>query len=201
MVVYASRGFTLATKITVSRLLLVPVFAVCLVYGRPDIGFIVFGLACLGDALDGYIARSREEYSSLGATLDPMADKLLMFSAYVLMGMNGRVPAWLAILIICRDVLISAGYLSFYLTHGFISPEPSRLGKYTTAAQMITIVFALLVWAMGAEASLAVSALYYLTGALTAISGVHYSFFVGARMLARDPGREQAGGRPPAAES
>jgi cardiolipin synthase len=198
MVVYASRGFTLATKITVSRLLLVPVFAVCLVYGRPDIGFIVFGLACLGDALDGYIARSREEYSSLGATLDPMADKLLMFSAYVLMGMNGRVPAWLAILIICRDVLISAGYLSFYLTHGFISPEPSRLGKYTTAAQMITIVFALLVWAMSAEASLAVSALYYLTGALTAISGVHYSFFVGARMLARDPGRDQAGGGPPA---
>lgn len=200
MAVNASRGFTLATKITVLRLLLVPVFAVCMVYRRPGLGFIVFGLACLGDALDGYIARSREEYSSLGATLDPMADKLLMFSAYVLMGMNGQVPAWLAILIICRDVLISAGYLSFYLTHGFITPEPSRLGKYTTAAQMITIVFALLAWAMGVEASLAMGALYYLTGALTAISGIHYSFFVGARMLARGSGRNQADDRPPATE-
>jgi cardiolipin synthase len=201
MAVNASRGFTLATKITVMRLLMVPVFAVCMVYRRPGLGFIVFGLACLGDALDGYIARSREEYSSLGATLDPMADKLLMFSAYVLMGINGQIPAWLAILIICRDVLISAGYLSYYLTHGFITPEPSRLGKYTTAAQMITIVFALLVWTMDAGASLAMSALYYLTGALTAISGVHYSFFVGARMLAGNSGRDQTGGRPPVAES
>ena len=200
MAVNTSRGFTLATKITVLRRLMVPGFAVCMVYRRPGLGFIVFGLACLGDALDGYIARSREEYSSLGATLDPMADKLLMFSAYVLMGMNGQIPAWLAILIICRDVLISGGYLSFYLTHGFITPEPSRLGKYTTAAQMITIVFALLAWTLGSEASMAMDALYYLTGTLTAISGIHYSFFVGARMLAKNSDSDQTGGRPPVAE-
>ncbi len=190
------RGLTLPNKITVSRALLVPVFAVCLVYRRPGLGLIIFFLASAADALDGYLARTRGESTALGATLDPVADKLLMFSAYLIMGMNGMIPAWLAILVISRDALISAGYLSLYLTLGFITPEPSRLGKITTVSQISSMVLALIVWTMGGEAHWGLAPLYYLTGALTAASGVHYTFFVGGRMLSRGGAGGAAKGHP-----
>ena len=115
MNVDTTRAFTLANKITISRLLLVPVFTICLVYRRPGFALALFIMASLADALDGYLARSRRERTFLGAMLDPMADKLLMFSAYVMMGINGLIPPWLSIVVISRDILISIGYLSLYI--------------------------------------------------------------------------------------
>jgi CDP-diacylglycerol--glycerol-3-phosphate 3-phosphatidyltransferase len=186
----ASRGLTLANKITISRLLLVPVFVACLIYRRPGPGLVIFLLASVADTLDGYLARSQGEHTALGAMLDPMADKLLMFSAYVIMAAYGLIPAWLAITVIGRDIVISAGFLWLYLAKGFVIPAPTPLGRTTTVTQVLSMVFALLVWAAGGEVfwapiHWALTFLYFLTGTLTAASGIHYFIFVGGRMASR----------------
>ncbi|MFP6888624.1 MAG: CDP-alcohol phosphatidyltransferase family protein [Nitrospinota bacterium] len=194
-----TRSLTLANKITVARLLLVPVFAICLVYRRPGLALALFFVAGLADALDGYLARTRHEGTVLGAMLDPMADKLLMFSAYVIMGMNGLIPSWLSIVVISRDILISLGYLSLYIAVGFITPAPTYLGKITTVAQVTAMVCALIAWTMGTSDTRVLLLAYIPAGALTALSGFHYSFFVAGRMLSqRDAGRQTKENHSPA---
>ena len=134
---------TLATKITLGRALLVPAFAISLAYHRLDWALFFFLLASLADAVDGHLARRRGEMTELGAMLDPIADKLLMTAAYVLMGASGEIPAWLAVLVVSRDVLLCLGCLMLFMTVGFIAPSPSLLGKATTALQMLAVLAAL----------------------------------------------------------
>lgn len=178
-----TRGFNLANKITISRLLLVPVFAIFLIYQRPGFSLALFIMASLADALDGYLARSRQERTVLGAILDPTADKLLMFSAYLIMGINGLIPPWLSIVVISRDILISIGYLSLYIAVGFIMPTPTYLGKITAVAQVISMVCALLALTVGAGDRWELLLAYLPAGVLTVLSGFHYSFFVARRLL------------------
>lgn len=187
-----TRAFTLANRITIIRLLLVPVFTICLVYQRPGFALALFIIASLADALDGYLARSRRERTGLGAILDPMADKLLMFSAYVMMGINGLIPPWLSIVVISRDILISIGYLSLYIAVDFIMPTPTYLGKITTVAQVISMVCALLAWTVGAGDRWELLLAYLPAGVLTVLSGFHYSFFVAGRLLFQRTGSKQA---------
>ncbi|MDA0999533.1 MAG: CDP-alcohol phosphatidyltransferase family protein [bacterium] len=188
MPINGTTGLTVATKITVTRILLIPVFVICLVYRRPGLALVVFALASLADAVDGHLARRRGEKTELGAMLDPMADKLLMFSAYIVLGRMGEIPPWLSIFVISRDVIISLGFLVLFLTVGFVTPRPSLLGKATTALQMLSIIAGLLAYAARIPGT-PLLPLYILTGGLTVISGLHYTFFVGARMLAQ---RERA---------
>ncbi len=185
MATNGARGFTLATKITVTRMLLSPIFVICLVYQRSGLALLVFIIASLADAVDGHLARRRGEMTALGAMLDPIADKLLMFSAYIVMGANGQIPLWLSVVVVSRDVLICVGCLTLFMTVGFITPAPSLLGKSTTAAQMITVIAALTASAGGAKTSIAPLALFVLTGGLTIASGLHYIFFGGARMMSQ----------------
>ncbi len=183
-------GLTLANKITISRVLLVPVFVACLIYRHPGLGLIIFLLASVADVMDGYLARSQGEPTALGAMLDPMADKLLMFSAYVIMAAYGLIPAWLAITVIGRDIVISTGFFWLYLAKGFVTPAPTHLGRTTTVTQVLSMVFVLLAWTANTGTPWALTLLYFLTGALTAASGVHYAFFVGGRTLSRREGPE-----------
>lgn len=178
-------SLTLATKITLGRVLLVPAFAISLAYHWPEWALVLFLLASLADAVDGHLARRRGEMTSLGAMLDPIADKLLMTTAYVLMGALGEIPPWLAVLVVCRDVLLCLGCLMLFMTVGFITPAPSILGKATTALQMLAVLATLAAGAAGGSGGAALPPLFTLTGALTAASGVHYLFFVGARMIAQ----------------
>ncbi len=193
----AAQGLTLANKITVTRVLLVPVFVICLIYSRPGLALAIFILVCSADAVDGYLARSRDEKTELGAMLDPMADKLLMFSAYVVMGIYGFIPAWLAIFVISRDVLISLGFLALYMTLGAVAPAPTMLGKTTTVAQMLATGFALLAWVIGAGNQTWLLIFYIPAGTLTIVSGLHYIFIVGGRMISQKGGNTPAKENPP----
>ena len=102
----ASNRLTLATKITLVRVFLIPVFVMCLAYKKPVIALTVFIIAGVADGVDGYIARLRGEMTSLGAMLDPIADKLLMFTAYIMMGVTGQIPIWLAIVVVSMGLSV-----------------------------------------------------------------------------------------------
>ena len=187
----ASNRLTLATKITLVRVFLIPVFVMCLAYKKPGIALIVFIIAGVADGVDGYIARRRGEMTELGAMLDPIADKLLMFTAYMMMGISEQIPIWLAVSVVSRDLLLSIGCLMLFMTVGFQTPSPSMLGKTTTTAQMITAGAALLAAALRAETNVVLLSTYLITCALTLASGIHYLFFVGTRMIYEKPDDEK----------
>ena len=196
----ASNKLTLATKITLARVLLIPAFLTCLAYRRAGTALAVFIVACAADGVDGHIARRRGEKTALGAMLDPIADKLLMFAAYMMMGISGQIPPWLAIVVVSRDLLLCIGCLALFMTVGFQTPSPSLLGKAATTVQMITAGAALLAAALEAGESAVMLSLFLIACALTIASGVHYLFFVGARMIHQKQGG-QTGKSTPTAQS
>jgi CDP-diacylglycerol--glycerol-3-phosphate 3-phosphatidyltransferase len=149
-----SRRVTLANRITLVRLILIPVFNVLVVVYKGDEPWIryaalsVFLVASVSDALDGFVARAYNQKTRLGAVLDPLADKLLLNLAFVFLAVNENfaepVPQWVPVLILSRDVIIVMGS---YLINEFYGPlrvRPRISGKATTALQMASIVAVLL---------------------------------------------------------
>jgi CDP-diacylglycerol---glycerol-3-phosphate 3-phosphatidyltransferase len=137
--------WTVSNQLTVSRVLLIPLFVVAF-YIPGDVGYIsattLFALASLTDWLDGYLARSRNEITAFGRFLDPVADKLLVATALVLLVEAGRAPALLAAIIIGREIVISA--LREWLAQVSSIVHVSILGKWKTGVQMVAIVCLLL---------------------------------------------------------
>jgi len=142
----------LANRITIFRILLIPFFIACLLYldhTRPYlklIAAIIFAVAALTDAIDGGIARSRDQITELGVALDPIADKLLISSAFISLSiiknvpLDMHIPAWAVVSVVSRDVIIVIGALLIYFLKGSIKIEPSWLGKLTAFCQMIAIL-------------------------------------------------------------
>jgi len=168
--------FTLANQLTLLRLLLIPFFALAILGGHYDWGLGILLAAALTDFLDGLLARRLEQRTALGTTLDPIADKLLLSTSFIVLAVRGAVPWWLSILVLSRDVLILVTALALILGTGFRTFPPSLLGKACTAAQVVTVVAAViaqlapvapLVWTK--------NVLLWLTAALTVVSGVHYA--------------------------
>lgn len=139
---------TIANQLTFLRLLLIPAFVLCVVYGRFGWALITFVVAGATDALDGLIARKANQRTSLGAWLDPAADKLLLVSTFVVLtlpnlGLPNRVPLWLTILIISRDIAIVLTVAVVNLAVGPRTFRPSPLGKLATALFIVTCVVVL----------------------------------------------------------
>jgi len=146
----------LANKITIVRILLIPFFITCFIYYSPERDFLrfialaIFTISVLTDAIDGYIARRYYQKTKLGTVLDPLADKLLIISAFICLSMVAalpqelRIPPWVSIVVISRDILIVLGFLIMHMLIGEIEIKPSILGKITTASQMITVIVVLL---------------------------------------------------------
>lgn len=138
---------TLANVFTMARLVLIPVFGFLWARGQVEEALWVFVAAAVTDILDGLIARYFNQYSRLGAILDPAADKLLLLVSYLVGAMVGAVPIWMAALVIGRDVLVAAGAGLFaWVLRGRHDPEewqPSRIGKYTMFTQSLAIALAL----------------------------------------------------------
>lgn len=146
----------LANKITIIRILLIPFFIACLIYYTPEadylrfIALVIFVISVLTDAIDGYVARKYYQKTRLGTFLDPMADKLLLVSAYISLSMivtmpqEFRIPAWVLIIVITRDMLLVMGAIIIHMIKGEIEIKPMLIGKITTAFQMITIIAVLL---------------------------------------------------------
>jgi cardiolipin synthase (CMP-forming) len=169
---------TVANQLTLSRMLLVPAFIILVVYGHFGWALIVFAVAGATDALDGVIARRSGQKSSLGAWLDPMADKLLAISTFIVLtvpglGLSNRLPIWLTVLIISRDVVIVATVAIVNLAVGRRTFRPSIYGKIATATYMLTAVAAMFFNYLGYH-SVIVDLFVYASLAITLISSLHY---------------------------
>lgn len=169
---------TAANQLTLLRLLLVPVFVLCMVYGLPGWALIVFGIAGLTDALDGLIARKTGHPTTLGAWLDPAADKLLLVTTFVMLTIPGlgyanRLPLWLTVLVISRDVGIVLTVAIVNLAVARRTFPPSAPGKVATAIYVLTGIVTLYANYLGETWAL-VGACVYLSLAITLISGGHY---------------------------
>jgi cardiolipin synthase (CMP-forming) len=169
---------TAANQLTLLRLMLVPVFALCMLYGRPGWALVTFLVAGATDALDGLIARRTGQPTTLGAWLDPMADKLLLLTMFVMLtlpglGLANRMPLWLTVLVISRDVAIVLTVAIVNLAVARRTFRPSILGKLATAIYIATGVCALLENYRGVSSPL-VTVFVYLSLAITLVSGFHY---------------------------
>ena len=185
----AGNGLSLANKISVFRILLVPCLVASLVYYRPErdgLRYLSLSLLLVGilsDALDGYIARSKSQQSHLGTILDPIADKLLIISVLISLSTIRalpewmRVPAWFNLIVFSRDALLVTGTVLLFTFTGKITVKASRLGKWTIAGQMAVILAVLL------KVPMKIPMLTLVAG-LTILSGIGY-IRDGTRSLAR----------------
>jgi cardiolipin synthase len=169
---------TFANQLTLLRMLLIPAFVILVVYGYMGWALSVFVTAGLTDALDGLIARRAGQKTSLGAWLDPMADKLLLVTTFVVLampdlGLANRLPVWLTVLIISRDVVIVLTVAIVNLALGPRTFKPSIFGKAATATYILTAIVAMFFNYRGYP-SLVVDAFVYASLAITLISSLHY---------------------------
>jgi cardiolipin synthase len=188
---------TLANQLTFLRLVGVPFFVLAILSSRFDIALALFIAAAVTDLLDGLTARLLRQRTPLGAYLDPAADKLLMTAAFILLTdypsmfkdieMVARLPIWLSVLAISRDIFIVLIALLMYLAYGRTRFEPTVWGKLTTIAEALLIGIYLLANAIG-QTSIALDVAKWTTLALILYSGFHYLFHA-ARMV-RDEGPE-----------
>jgi CDP-diacylglycerol--glycerol-3-phosphate 3-phosphatidyltransferase len=178
----------LPNVLTVVRILAVPVVVVALLDETPNgdaLAAAVFALAALTDGLDGYIARSRDAVTTFGKLMDPLADKLLIVAALVSLVSLGRLAAWVAMVIIAREVAVT-GLRAVAAEQGVVI-SASWLGKVKTALQ-VAAVFALILWE---SSPLGVDLLVYAAVAATVISGADY--FLGLRRRIEEERLRRAG--------
>lgn len=176
----------LPNVITVTRILLIPLFVIFLLREMFGFALVVFTISSISDGLDGLIARYFDQRTEFGAYLDPVADKLLMTTSYVSLAVLTIVPSWLAVIVISRDLLIAIGFALFALTGKQVAVAPSVLGKCTTAAQFLTIILILLHLRFPQVLAL-IAALYWITAALTVTSGFQY-LYIGLNVLQEENG-------------
>jgi CDP-diacylglycerol--glycerol-3-phosphate 3-phosphatidyltransferase len=155
-------GLTLATKVTLARIMGIPAFILLLVYYTMGLArgesheiqriaaLMVFLAVSATDALDGYLARSRGEVTALGRVLDPLADKALLLSGLIILArpalaeLEPHIPVWFTTLVISRDVVLLGGYFLIHHFAGTVHVQPRWSGKIATVLQMATIVWVLL---------------------------------------------------------
>ncbi|WP_417423902.1 CDP-alcohol phosphatidyltransferase family protein [Hoeflea sp.] len=130
---------TLPNFITIARFIMVPVIILAMINGQMVTAFVLFLLAGVSDALDGFIARRFSQKSELGRWLDPAADKFLLVSVFVVLGWLGVLPAWLVILVVFRDGLIVAAVVLSSLMENPVTMRPLLVSKANTTAQIILV--------------------------------------------------------------
>ncbi len=135
---------TLANKITILRIILIPVFIVLFIQGAHPWPAIIFTFTILTDALDGFVARWKKQITPLGSFLDPMGDKLLIFSSYLVAAYFKIIPTWIFIVILSRDIIIVLGWYVINLITTSVEIKPLLLGKLTAVFQMGTMWLILL---------------------------------------------------------
>ncbi len=171
-------ALTPANQLTLLRMLLIPAFVILVVYGYFGWALVVFVAAGLTDALDGVIARRSGQKTTLGAWLDPMADKLLLVTTFIVLtipglGLTNRLPLWLTVVVISRDVVIVLTVTIVNLAIGRRTFRPSIFGKVATAIYILTAVVAMLFNYLGYHSAF-VDLFVWASLAITLISSLHY---------------------------
>ncbi len=171
------------------RILLVPLFVIFLFRDFYDLALLIFAIAAISDVLDGLLARYLNQRTQLGSYLDPVADKLLLASAFIILAVVKMVPGWLSVIVVSRDVLIMLGVVIFSIENVSIAIKPSIASKCTTVVQVSTILFVLLDPAIPG-AYIIRWFLYWLTAGLTITSGFHY-LYIGMNIIQKSPGNNR----------
>ncbi|MGI8494777.1 MAG: CDP-alcohol phosphatidyltransferase family protein [Pyrinomonadaceae bacterium] len=182
----ASGVVTIPNLITFLRMALIPVFAILLFYGLFDLALLTFFFAGVSDGIDGFIARRFNQQSELGTILDPIADKLLMTTAFIIMTLphifpptrHLPVPFWVTASVIGRDVLIVAAAAAIFIMTEFRGFKPSWLGKASTVVQISAVVVILAAAIFPSLQSFYLPTVYTVVAAFAFLSGVHYIFHV-----------------------
>lgn len=169
---------TAANQLTLLRMLLIPAFVILVVYGHLGWALATFLLAGLTDLLDGLLARWTRQRTSLGAWLDPMADKLLLLTTFVVLtlpglGLTNRLPIWLTVLVISRDVVIVLTVAIVNLAVGRRTFRPSIYGKAATGTYILTGIVTLYFNYLE-RPSVLVDVCIYASLAVTLLSSLHY---------------------------
>ncbi|MGX9145535.1 CDP-alcohol phosphatidyltransferase family protein [Mesorhizobium sp. 128a] len=165
---------TIPNLITIMRFVLVPAVVLAMLNMRWDWAFAGFLVAGISDGVDGFIARRFNQHSKLGAYLDPMADKVLLVSVFVVMGFIGELPLWLVVTMVSRDALIiCAVLLSTVMAHP-VEMRPLYVSKANTAAQIVLAAVVLGELALGLHLDPLRPALILLSGVLTVASAAAY---------------------------
>ncbi len=175
--------FSVPNQLTLMRMLLVPFILISMLYGQHQMALYLFLAAAFTDGIDGIVARHFNQQTLLGAYLDPLADKIFLSSAFFVQSLIGRVPWWLTILVLSRDVVIIATAVVTALATHVRSFPPSALGKANTAVQVGTI-FAVLVHNAFPQrwSGPAVELLFWVAAATTVASAVQYALDYSRRM-------------------
>ena len=177
------RFWTVPNQITLLRLGILPFFLIFIAYEDYRYALMVLVLAGCSDGIDGLLARKLNQKSAVGAYLDPMADKLLLSSSFVILAMKKQLAWWLTIMVLSRDIMILTVAAVIILISGYRPFSPSSLGKATTFFQIV-LVFAVVLRAGYPDLGLSLlnQLLVYLVAVLTTISGFHYSFAIARRL-------------------
>jgi cardiolipin synthase len=191
----SSRILTVPNMLTVFRMVLIPVFVTLLFYQRFILALAVFVLAGLTDGLDGLLARRFGQQSQLGTVLDPIADKLLLVTAFIVLSMRSvfpqplpghlPVPFWVTVAVISRDVFIIVGAAAINIMTGFRGFRPSWLGKLNTTVQIVGIAVIMFAASVPYYTGYYLPTVYAVVFALAVLSGLHYIFFA-SRLMNED---------------
>lgn len=165
---------TIPNLITLLRFFLVPAVVFAMLIGRWDWALAGFVAAGVSDGVDGFIARQFNQRSELGAYLDPIADKLLLVTVFVVLGYMGQLPLWLVLAVVSRDALIVGGVILATIIGNPVAMKPLLVSKANTLAQILLATLVLAEQSFGTVFWLLGPGLVYLTGILTLASGAAY---------------------------
>lgn len=189
-----ARLINIANGLTAMRVLLVPLFVYLMLVGRARAALVVFAVCGLTDGLDGILARRLRQRTLVGAYLDPIADKLLMATAFIVLAYIKVVPLWLTVLVISRDLFILVGSSLYLMLIDASDIRPTAVSKLNTAVQILTVVYFLAYAAFpevsgflpAGDSSMVPPVVIGLCAVTTAVSGAQY-LYMGIRKLSDEP--------------
>jgi cardiolipin synthase len=171
----------LPNLLTLTRILMIPFFVIFIINRRFEWALITFVIAGITDGIDGLLARITHQRTELGAYLDPIADKLLLFSAFITLAIVEIIPSWLVVIVVTRDIIILVGFLVMVLISYHPEIHPRLLSKMTTAFQIVTVSLVLLSGYYPSFKQLSIIAIYG-TAIITILSGTQY-IYIGTQIL------------------
>lgn len=162
-------------SLTIIRIVIIPAFITAIIYGKYQYALSLFIIAAITDTLDGLMARLTNQKTELGTFLDPLADKFLLVTSFIIFSLYGWIPKWLAITVISRDIIVVIGWFLLYMIMHYKKVEPVMLGKVSIALQLFTLAYVLLEINFPDLPELP-GIVFLATAGMTALSGLHYIY-------------------------
>jgi cardiolipin synthase (CMP-forming) len=165
--------FNVPNSLTMLRIVLIPILITTIIYGQYFYALLLFVIAALTDLLDGLFARLTDQKTVLGTFLDPLADKFLLVSSFILFSIYGWIPKWFAVVVISRDLIVVIGWFLLYMVTNTSKVEPVLLGKVAIAFQLLILAYVLLSINFAYLPSVH-NTFFILSAFITGISGLQY---------------------------